>query len=109
MNKNSIKRFTIDELRKLAEHGESRTDTARVQAMSDEDVERAVASDPDWDGIPDDWHKQAEAVMPRPKIPVSIRLDADLIEHFRSTGRGWQTRVNAILRAYKEARKPPSG
>lgn len=109
MNKDSIKHFTTDELRKLATNSENRTDTARVEAMSDEDVERAVASDPDWDGIPGDWHEQAEAVVPRPKIPVSIRLDADLIEHFRSTGRGWQTRVNAILRAYKEATKPLVG
>jgi len=109
MNENNIKRFTTDELRKLTERGESRTDIARVEAMSDEDVERAIASDSDWEGVPDDWHERAEAVMPRPKIPVSIRLDADLIEHFRSTGRGWQTRVNAILRAYKEARKPSVG
>lgn len=109
MNKSSIKHFTTDELRKLAERGESRTDIARVEAMSDEDVERSVANDSDWDGIPADWHKQAEAVMPRRKVPVSIRLDADLIEHFRSTGRGWQTRVNAILRAYKEAKKLPMG
>ena len=47
--------------------------------------------------------------MPRPKVPVSIRLDADLIEHFRSSGRGWQTRINAILRAYTEAKKSSVG
>lgn len=109
MNGDSIKRYTTDELRELAARGESRTDVARIESMSDEDVERAAASDPDWEGVPDDWHEQAEAVMPRPKVPVSIRLDADLIEHFRSTGRGWQTRINAILRAYKDARKPSTG
>jgi uncharacterized protein (DUF4415 family) len=32
------------------------------------------------------------------KAPVSIRLDADVVAHFRDGGRGWQSRVNAILR-----------
>ncbi len=109
MSGESTRRYTSSELRELAQHGGSRTDLARVEAMSDQDVERAVAGDPDWDGVPDNWHERAEAVMPRPKVPVSIRLDADLIEHFRSTGRGWQTRVNAILRAYTDAKKAPTG
>lgn len=32
------------------------------------------------------------------KSPISIRLDADIVAHFRAGGRGWQGRVNAILR-----------
>lgn len=109
MNGENIKRYTADELRELAGRGEDRTDIARIKAMSDEDVEQAVAGDPDWENVPDDWYERAEAVMPRPKVPVSIRLDADLIEHFRSSGRGWQTRINAILRAYTEAKKSSVG
>jgi uncharacterized protein (DUF4415 family) len=33
-----------------------------------------------------------------PKEPVNIRLDPDVLAHFRATGRGWQSRINAILR-----------
>lgn len=33
------------------------------------------------------------------KTPVSLRLDPDVVEHFRSTGAGWQSRINALLRA----------
>ena len=33
-----------------------------------------------------------------PKKQVTLRLDADLLEHFRKTGRGWQSRINAELR-----------
>ena len=33
-----------------------------------------------------------------PKVPVSIRLDKDVVDHFRATGEGWQTRINSILR-----------
>jgi uncharacterized protein (DUF4415 family) len=40
--------------------------------------------------------------MPRRKETVTIRLDADLLEWFRSE-RGYQTRINAILRAYMNA------
>ncbi len=109
MNEEDIRRYTADELWEMAERGEDRTDIARIKAMSDEDVERATANDPDWDDVPHDWYERAELVIPKSKVPISIRLDADLIEHFRSTGRGWQTRINAILRAYTEARKTPAG
>ena len=33
-----------------------------------------------------------------PKVSTTLRLDADVVEHFRSEGRGWQTRLNAALR-----------
>ena len=104
MSKSDIKRFTMDELRERAQRGESRTNLARIDAMTEAELEQAIADDPDWADIPENWYEQAEAVMPKPKVPVSIRLDADVIEYFRSTGRGWQTRVNAILRAYKAAK-----
>ena len=38
-----------------------------------------------------------------PKASVSLRLDADVLEWLKSQGPGYQTRINAILRAYKEA------
>jgi uncharacterized protein (DUF4415 family) len=38
-----------------------------------------------------------------PKASISLRLDADVLEWFKSTGPGYQTRINAVLRAYKEA------
>ena len=93
----------------MAQRGESRTDWARVEAMTEAELEQAIASDPDWADIPENWFEQAEAVMPKPKVPVSIRLDADVTEYFRGTGKGWQTRVNAILRAYKEAKEASAG
>ena len=35
---------------------------------------------------------------PAPKRPVSLRLDPDVLAHFRRSGRGWQSRINAVLR-----------
>jgi len=39
-----------------------------------------------------------------PKVPVSIRLDKDVVDHFKATGEGWQTRINSILREAKSGR-----
>ncbi|TCZ66213.1 hypothetical protein EXY23_03180 [Roseicella aquatilis] len=89
----------------MVERGEDRTDFARIDAMTEADLEQAIADDPDWRDVPRDWHRGAEAVMPRAKVPISIRLDADLVEFFRGQGRGWQTKVNAILRAYANAKQ----
>jgi uncharacterized protein (DUF4415 family) len=35
-----------------------------------------------------------------PKVFTAIRLDADLLETFKATGKGWNTRINAALRQY---------
>ena len=32
-----------------------------------------------------------------PKVPVSLRLDADIVAHFKAQGKGWQTRINEAL------------
>lgn len=32
------------------------------------------------------------------KVPVSIRLSPEVVEHFKATGRGWQSRINQVLR-----------
>ena len=39
------------------------------------------------------------------KKPITLRLDADVLDWFKSTGRGYQTRMNNVLRAYVESRK----
>jgi uncharacterized protein (DUF4415 family) len=38
-----------------------------------------------------------------PKASVSLRIDVDVLEWFKSRGNGYQTRINAVLRAFKEA------
>ena len=43
-----------------------------------------------------------------PKRAINIRLSAEVLEYFRATGPGWQTRVDAVLRKYA-ARRPATG
>ncbi|MSQ72683.1 MAG: hypothetical protein EXR27_15550 [Betaproteobacteria bacterium] len=38
-----------------------------------------------------------------PKAQLTLRLDADVLNWFRAQGRGYQTRINALLRAYRDA------
>ena len=42
--------------------------------------------------------KRGRPRLDNPKKQITLRLDADLIAHYRKTGRGWQTRINEALR-----------
>lgn len=83
------------------------TDWKRLRTMTDEEVHAAVASDPDATPTDENFWKEARVVMPKPKETVTMRLDADLLAWFRRE-RGYQTRINAILRAYMHAHTTPA-
>ena len=53
---------------------------------------------------PDFW-KKAVLRMPQKKESLTLRLDQDVVLWFRGTGRGYQTRMNAVLRSYVKAAK----
>ncbi len=83
---------------------EPRTNWKRLRSMTNKKIRMALNSDPDI--IPTDqafWAK-AKLVMPRSKKTVTMRLDADLLDWFRRN-QGYQTRINAILRAYMDAKR----
>lgn len=103
-----------------------KTKSGRVVRVPTPDEEAAInagiAADPDSRELDAEWFakaKPASEVLPpemyaalvakrprgRPKadetkVFTAIRLDADLLETFKATGKGWQTRVNAALRQY---------
>ena len=106
-----IVRFVVslDDGTYIVEHSDGRlervkseTDWARVDAMTEEEIEAAARADPEWEGLLDiDWSK-AQLVMPRRKEAISIRLDDDVLSYFKSLGAGYQTRINAVLRHFME-------
>jgi uncharacterized protein (DUF4415 family) len=100
-----IRRFSTTELEERRERGESRTDLARVRAKTEEDLDRDIASDPDFKDMPRDWYKNAEAVMPTTKKLLSLRLDADVVDWFKQRGPGYQTKMNAVLRAFVQQKQ----
>ncbi|MBV9016507.1 MAG: BrnA antitoxin family protein [Alphaproteobacteria bacterium] len=99
-SKERITRVTLEEAKRLKDE----TDYARLDAMSDEDIAKAVAEDPDAVPLDVDWSK-AKLVMPPGKENVTLRIDRDVLAWFRATGKGFHTRMNAVLRAYMEAHK----
>lgn len=89
----------------------SKTDWKRVDAMTEEEIERNAQSDPDAQPMTDEEWERAPRVtlaelgiaLPRPKKLVSLRIDADVLDWFRQQGRGYQSAMNAVLKAYKDA------
>ena len=97
-----IRRYSAAELNRRRARGEDRTDLARVRAKTERELERDVASDPEFRDQPDDWHLAAEAVMPVPKKLLSLRLDQEVVDWFKRQGAGYQTKIKAVLRAFME-------
>ena len=83
-----------------------KTDWERVRNLTDEEIQAALESDPDINPTDEDFWKDAKLVLPRRKETVTIRLDADILEWLRQK-KGYQTRINAILRAYMHAQMSP--
>jgi uncharacterized protein (DUF4415 family) len=87
--------------RKLSELRQGKTDWARVNAMTEEEIDAAARSDPDAQPTNEAFWEDAGLVFPSKKL-VCIRIDQDVLDWFRSQGRGYQTRMNAVLRTYME-------
>jgi len=81
---------------------EPRTNWKRLRSMTDAEIHASLTKDPDISPTDEAFWAKARVVMPRPKKTVTMRLDADLLDWLRRN-RGYQTRINAILRAYMNA------
>lgn len=87
--------------RKWGDRRRGKTDWARVDKLTDEDIARAVANDPDAAPIDIDW-SDAVLVIPVRKKAISIRVDEDVLDFFKKAGNGYQRRINAVLRSYMQ-------
>lgn len=85
--------------------GDGRSDWSRVDAITDAELKRRIAEDAEEAPLPDDWPEGVEVGLPRPKTHLNLRIDADVVDWFRRSGKGYQTRINAVLRAYVEAHR----
>jgi uncharacterized protein (DUF4415 family) len=85
-------------------------DWARVDATTDVDIRRQIAEDLDTaPEIDESWLATARLVTPGRKEPISLRVDPDVLEWFRSQGKGYQTRMTAVLRQYVEYQRARNG
>lgn len=84
-----------------------------AKALSPEEIAALPDDEIDTSEIPpldEAFFQNARLVMPdeRTKTPVTMRVDADVLEWFKGQGKGHLTRMNAVLRAYVLARKSSS-
>jgi uncharacterized protein (DUF4415 family) len=100
----SMKSYTAEELKAMRRRGEDRADWAKVDAMTEAELERAIAEDEDERDLDPDWTR-AELVMPRPRQSVHLRLEPEVVAFFKAAGKGHITRMQAVLRAYVDAHK----
>jgi uncharacterized protein (DUF4415 family) len=87
--KPTIAKYSLSEIRAARARGEDET--------------RADA--PEAESLGADFWKDARVVMPRGKTSVHLRLDSDIVEWFKTHGKGHLTRMNAVLRAYVDAHR----
>ena len=80
------------------------TDWEKLRRMRAQEIRAGIDADPDAHGTDEAFWQNAKVVWPRPKEAVTMRLDADLLEWFRQQ-KGYQTRINAILRAYMQSQE----
>lgn len=76
-----------------------------VKAFRDRGVEPIPSDASEADSLGEEFWKSARVVMPSGRTSVHLRLDSDVVEWFKSRGKGHLTRMNAVLRAYVEAQK----
>ena len=90
-------------MKKSSSSKASKTDWARVRSLKDKDIKLSAEH-------PEATIKHIvrgivrRGLRPVPaKASIALRVDADVLEWFKSQGPGYQTRINAVLRAFKEA------
>jgi uncharacterized protein (DUF4415 family) len=86
-------------MKKRSTTKKSETDWKRVDAMTDADID--LSETPEWTR-----EMFARAVLRRNFKPIprkkqlTLRIDSDVVDWYKNQGRGYQTRINALLRAY---------
>jgi len=80
-----------------------------VKAMSDAEVMRRAEADPDMGVPPPGFWDEVEVVEPDGTEQITLRLPRRVLGHFRATGKGYQSRISAVLTSYVDAAKRRSG
>ena len=98
-NENNTVKLTLDPKVRPVLTDEQKARLDAVAAIADERIDYSDAPH-----LPDAaWLKVTEP--PDVKQQITLRLDADVLDFFRLTGKRYQTRINAVLRSYMEAHK----
>lgn len=78
----------------------SKDELAELASMPDEDIDTS-----DIPELDDEFWKNARVRFPGGKERLTVRFDEDMVQWFRGQGRGYQTKMNAVLRSFYEAHR----
>ncbi len=98
-------RYTAKQIEAKVARGEDRTDWHKANAMTGKKLEASIRADVDDIREEPDW-ALAVVGVPAPKDHINIRVDHDVLEWFKASGRGYQTFMNNVLRAFVKSRQP---
>ena len=82
-----------------------RTDWAALRAMPEAEIELNPAEDEENPATDESHWAEATIGLPPGKTPIHASFDRDVVDFFKRDGRGYQTRMNAVLRRYMEAQQ----
>ena len=102
--KRHIVKYTDSEINKMAEQDGTLSDWGKAAGMTVTEVEAGVAADADEDETVVDWDN-ATIELPQSKEVLNMRVDKHVLDYFRKTGKGYQSRINAVLRSYVEQKE----
>ena len=89
-----------------SEPSRGRANLARLGRVSEAQIVRTAPAE--LRDLPSDFWDEAVPVLPETKVPISLRIDADVLEWFRESGPRYQSRMNAVLRSYMQRAATPT-
>ena len=102
--KNDTVRYTAKQIKAKIARGEDRTNWDRVDVVTGARLEKSIRADVDDIHSEPDW-TQTIVGIPARKDHINIRVDHDVLQWFRSNGKGYQTLMNNVLRAFVQTRQ----
>ena len=102
--KSGTVRYTAKQIKSKITRGEDRTNWTKVDAVTGAKLEASIRADADDVRAEPDW-TQTVMGIPAPKDHINIRIDHDVLEWFKKNGRGYQTLMNNVLRAFVQTRQ----
>jgi uncharacterized protein (DUF4415 family) len=103
LKKSNIVRYSAEEIAARIAAGEDRTNWDKLARTTSAEIEMQAAADGDI--LREGWEQTAIMGLPPRKEPINLRIDADILDWFRQSGKGYQTRINNVLRAFVDSRR----
>ena len=82
-------------VKSMKKSSKSKTNLKKLRQKTDKDI-----SYKDSPETTEEFWKDAKVLMPQHKVHISLRLDEDIVNYFKEDGEGYQSRINAVLKAY---------